>query len=183
VVVGIVLILSITFASGSRFTAPIDVDTYVDAEHANQSFSGDNILWATSVEGNPVKQTYISFVNTFGASGIFNPDMVDSATLKLLAARVDAPGDVKAYLIHEAVLDATWNDKPIYNTSDSVNLRIDKEGEHILDVTPLIKEAVKTCTEGCPYSIALVAGDNVSIGFASNESNEGKPVLGYTTPD
>jgi hypothetical protein len=183
VLIGMVLILATTSAYGSRFTAEIDVDTYVDAENANQSFSEDNLLWATSVEGNPAKEVYISFINTFGASGIFNPEKVDSATLKLLAAKVGAPGEVKAYLIHEAVLDATWNDKPIYNTSDSVSLNIDKEGEYILDVTPLIKKAVETCTEGCPYSIALVAEDNASIGFASKESQEGKPVLEYTTPE
>jgi hypothetical protein len=167
VLIGMVLILATTSAYGSRFTAEIDVDTYVDAENANQSFSEDNLLWATSVEGNPAKEVYISFINTFGASGIFNPEKVDSATLKLLAAK----------------LDATWNDKPIYNTSDSVSLNIDKEGEYILDITPLIKKAVETCTEGCPYSIALVAEDNASIGFASKESQEGKPVLEYTTPE
>ena len=178
-----VLILATTSAYASKFTAEIDVGTYVDAENANQSFSEDNLLWATSVEGNPAKEVYISFINTFGASGIFNPENVESATLKLLAAKVDAPGEVKAYLIHEAVLDATWDDKPIYNASDSVNSSIDKRGEYFLDVTPLIKEAVKTCTEGCPYSIALVAGDSTSIGFASKESQEGKPVLEYTTPE
>ena len=181
--IGMILVLATASASASRFTAEIDVDTYVDAQNANQSFSNDNLLWATSVQGNPVKEAYISFINTFGASGIFNPENVESATLKLHASKVDAPGKVKAYLIHEAVMDATWNEKPIYNASDSVNLNIDKEGEYLLNVTPLIKEAVKTCTEGCPYSIALVAEDSTSIAFASKESQEGKPVLEYTTPE
>ena len=177
--IGLVLIMASTHASASRFTAEIDVDTYVDAANANQSFSEDNLLWVASEKGNPVKEAYISFINTFGASGIFNPANVDSATLKLNASRIDAPGHVRVYLIHEAVMDATWNDRPTFNASNSVDLSVDKKGEYLLDVTPLIKEAVETCTEGCPYSMAIVAEDNASIGFASKESKEGKPVLEY----
>jgi hypothetical protein len=50
-----------------------------------------------------------------------------------------------------------------------------------MDVTPLIKMAVKTCTEGCPYSIVLIADGNTSIGF-SKEAQQ-KPTLEYTTVD
>jgi hypothetical protein len=49
-----------------------------------------------------------------------------------------------------------------------------------MDATPLIKMAVKTCTEGCPYSIVLVADDGASIGFSKDAQ---KPALDYITAD
>ncbi|MDD1741756.1 MAG: DNRLRE domain-containing protein [Methanotrichaceae archaeon] len=181
---GLILTLSGSIAAGGSYKAEMDVDTYVDSNNANQSFSEDKLLWISSADGVPTKEAYLSFVNTFGSIGIFRPENVESAKLKLNAERVDAPGAVKAYLIHGAVLDATWNDRPTYNvTSASSYANVDKVGEYIIDVTPLIKEAVKICTEGCPYSIALVAENNTTLGFASMESSQGKAVLEYTTLD
>ena len=75
---------------------------------------------------------------------------------------------------------ATWKDKPEYNTNISASLDVQKADEYSMDVTPLIKEAVKTCTEGCPYSLVLVAGDNASLGFSKDTQ---KPSLDYTTAD
>jgi hypothetical protein len=182
-ILGMILILSGSLASGGSFKAEMDVDTYVDSNNANKSFSEDELLRISSVDGNPVREAYFSFINTFGSLGIFSPENVDSATLKLYASGVDAPGEIRAYLIHGAVLDATWNDKPSYNTSAYGKINVDKEGEYIIDVTPLIKEAVKICTEGCPYSIALVAENNTNLGLASMESSQGRAILEYTTSD
>jgi hypothetical protein len=180
-IIGLILALSGSIASGGIFRAEMDVDTYVDSSNANQSFSEDKVLWTSSADGMPIKEAYLSFVNTFGSIGVFRPENVESAQLKLYAERVDAPGAVKAYLIHGAVLDATWNDRPIYDASVSGNISVDKKGEYLIDVTPLLKQAVKICTEGCPYSIALVAENNTIIGFASMESSQGKAILEYTT--
>ena len=48
----------------------------------------------------------------------------------------------------------------------------------------MIKKAVEVCTEGCPYSIVLVAQDGASVGFTSAEASaEKKPVLEYENSD
>ncbi|MCJ7443844.1 MAG: DNRLRE domain-containing protein [Methanotrichaceae archaeon] len=179
-----VLVLAVSIAAGGSYEAKLDVDTYVDADNVNQSFSDDNVLWITSMNNESVKEAYLGFVNTFGSTGIFTPEDIESATLKFYATNVENPGEVKAYLIHGAVLDsATWEDKPSYSTTKFGDIYIDKEGEYAIDITPLIREAVETCTEGCPYSVALVAENNASMGFASKESSNGKAILEYTMPE
>ena len=51
-------------------------------------------------------------------------------------------------------------------------------------MTSIIQKAVETCTEGCPYSIILVAEDDASVGFTSSEaSDENKPILEYVTEE
>ena len=51
---GIFLLLAATAAAGS-FKAEMDVDTYVDANNANQSFADSDLLWAASQDGKPDK--------------------------------------------------------------------------------------------------------------------------------
>ena len=70
---GIFLLLAATAAAGS-FKAEMDVDTYVDADNANQSFADSDLLWAASHEWKLNKQVYLSFINLFGTQGIFKPD-------------------------------------------------------------------------------------------------------------
>jgi hypothetical protein len=51
-------------------------------------------------------------------------------------------------------------------------------------VTSIIKKAVETCTEGCPYTIVLVAEGDASVEFTSSEaSKENKPTLEYVTEE
>jgi hypothetical protein len=181
---GIFLLLAATAAAGS-FTAEMDVDTYVDADKANQSFSDSDLLWAASVGAQPTKEVYLSFINVLGAQGIFKPEQIASATLTLDAAKVDKPGKVKAYFLHGAAFDTVnWYDKADYDAevySSPVN--IDETGSYTLDVTSIIKKAVETCTEDCPYSIVLVAEDDASVGFASSKASGNGPVLKYETEE
>jgi hypothetical protein len=179
---GLAVLLSAASAAAGDFKVQMDVATYVDAANANANFSMNNdTLWAASADGKPVKEVYLSFVNNFGTVGVFNPDKVTSATLKLNAKNVSKTGTIKAYIAHGATSEiTTWKDKPEYNTNVSSSLDVQKVGEYTMDVTPLIKEAVKTCTEGCPYSLVLVADDNASIGFSKDTQ---KPSLDYTTAD
>jgi hypothetical protein len=180
---GLAVLLSAASAAAGDFKVQLDVATYVDASNANANFSVNNdTLWAASTNGKPEKEVFLSFVNNFGAAGTTNPDKVTSATLKLTGKEVDNPGIIKAYFVHGATPEiATWNDKPEYNSSVSASLDVQKVGENTMDVTPLIKMAVRTCTEGCPYSIVLIADGNTSIGF-SKEAQQ-NPTLEYTTVD
>lgn len=180
VLVGLAVLLSAASAAGGNFKAQMDVSTYVDASNADMNFSENDTLQVSSADGKPVKEAYLSFVNNFGTVGVFKPDAVKSAILKLYAKNVETPGKVKAYLVHGATLDtATWNDKPEYESGVSASQDIQKDGKYTIDVTPLIKKAVEICTEGCPYSIAIVAEDNASMEFSKTASE--KPSLEYTT--
>lgn len=177
---GIFLLLAATAVAGS-FTAKMDVETYVDANAANQSFEDSDLLWAASQGNEPEKVVYLGINNIFGAQGIFNPDQIASATLALDVARVDNPGKVRAYFLHEATLDTmTWYDKLDYS-SDASSSPVDivNVGSYSIDVTSLIKKAVESCTEGCPYSIVIVAEDDASVGFASSGASGNNPTLTY----
>ncbi len=184
-ITGIFLLLAATSAAGS-FKAEMDVDTYVDANNANQSFEDSDLLWATSQGGAPKALVYLSFINLFGSQGVFKPEQIASATMILDAVQIDKPGNVKAYFLHGATLDTTtWYDKTDYDAevfSSPVN--VEKVGSYTLDVTSIIKKAVETCTEGCPYSIVIVAEDDASLAFTSSKaSKENKPTLEYVTEE
>ena len=182
---GMLLLLAATATAGS-FKAEMDVDTYVDANNSSQSFADSDLLWAASLNGNSTNQVYLSVINLFGSQGIFKPEQIASATLTLDVAQVDKPGKITAYYLHGETLDTTtWDDKTDYNadvSSSSVN--VDKEGSYTWDITPIVKKAVETCTEGCGYSVVLVAENNSSVAFASSEaSKENMPTLEYVTEE
>jgi hypothetical protein len=179
---GIFLLLAATALAGS-FTAEMDVETYVDANNTNQSFADSDLLEAASQGNQPEKLVYLSVINTFGSQGIFKPEQIVSATLTLDAAQVDNPGKVKAYYKHGETFDTTtWYDKADYDSKvSSPSLSIEKEGSYTLDVTSLIKKAVETCTEGCGYSIVIVAEDDASVAFASGRASGNGPVLKFET--
>ncbi len=183
-IIGLFLLLAATASAGS-FKANMDVDTYVDANNSNESFSESDTLWAASEDGQPAKEVYLSFVNLFGSQNIFKPEQIQSATLTLDVSKVETAGEIKAYFVHGATLGtATWNDKPEYNSNVSASVEVEKEGSYTIDVTPLIQKAVEVCTEGCPYSIVLVAQDGASVGFTSAKASaEKKPVLEYENSD
>lgn len=183
--VGIFLILAASAAAGS-FTAEMDVDTYVDAEMADQSFSDSDLLWASSQGGESSKEVYLSIINILGSQGVFDPEQIASATLTIEAAQVDRPGKISAYFLHGATLDGTaWSDKEDYDISASSDpVDVAEEKSYSIDVTGIIRKAVETCTEGCPYSIVLVAEDDASVAFYSSESAKGeKPTLEYVTEE
>ncbi len=179
---GIILLLAATAVAGS-FTAKMDVETYVDANNANQSFEDSDLLWAASQGSQPEKQVYLSVINMLGSQGVFKPEQIAAAMLTLDAAQVDKPGKVRAYYKHGETLDTTtWYDKADYDSEvSSPSLNIDKEGSYTLDITSLVKKAVETCTEGCGYSIVIVAEDDASVGFASGRASGNGPVLEYET--
>ena len=145
-----------------------------------------DLLWVTSDNGTPVNETYLSFVNLFGSQGIFNSSQIKSATLTLDAANVEETGKVTAHLSKGATFDnVNWYDKGEYDGNvTAVPVDIEKQGSYSLDVTSIIKKAVETCTEGCPYTIVLVAEGEASVEFTSSEaSSENKPTLEYVTEE
>jgi len=180
---GLILLLASVAAAGS-YSAEMDVETYVDESNANQTYADSETLWAASENGAPSKIIYLSVINLFGSQSIFKPDQVKSATLTLDASEVETPGEITAYFLHGETLDTTtWYDKSDYDSSvSSLPVEIEDAGSYTLDVTDIIKKAVESCSEGCPYSIVLVAEDDASVGFASSEASEGNgPVLEYET--
>jgi hypothetical protein len=183
--ISIFLMLAASAAAGS-FTAEMDVDTYVDRDNASQSFSDSDLLWTSSQGGESTQEVYLSFINVFGSEGIFSPDQIESATLTLEAADVNTTGKITAYYMHGATLDtATWDGKDDYDADTySDPVEISGTGSYTIDVTDIIQKAVETCSEGCPYSIVLVADDDASVAFFSSESHDGSgPTLEYTTAD
>ena len=142
-IMGIFLLLAATATAGN-FTAEMDVETYVDANNANQSFADSDLLWAASLGKEPTKQVYLSVINMFGTQGIFNPEQIASATLTLDATQVDKPGKIKAYFLHGATFDTmTWYDKTDYNAEVSSSpVDVEKVGSYTLDVTSIIKNCL-----------------------------------------
>jgi hypothetical protein len=179
----ICIIALVGAATAGQFNATLDVDAYVDKNKADESFSDGNTLWTTSSDGISEKEAYLGFINTLGSEGIFTPEALKSASLKVYVSEVEKPGKVDAYLLHGATLDTlTWNDTETYYQNTRASVDISKAGEYTIDVTPLIRKAVEVCTEGCPYTIVLVAEDSASVGFGSSESNEAA-TLTYRTED
>jgi hypothetical protein len=183
-VIGLIALMGFAYAAGGHFTAPLDVDTFVSKASPDTNFSDSTTLWAASEGGDPTSEVYLSFVNLFGSQGLFSSNNVESATLKLYATEIKKPGIITAYLLHGATSStATWNDKADYDKAANATISIDKEGSVNVDIMPIIKKAVETCTEGCPYSIVLVANGDASIGFASSENSDREKIatLEYAT--
>lgn len=180
---GMILLLAGCAAAGS-FTAEMDVDTYVNQSDANQTYADSPVLWAASEDGAATKMVYLSVINLFGSQSIFKPDQITSATLTLDAVEVESAGKVTAYFLHGATLEtATWYDRADYDSSVSSSaVEVEDTGSYTWDVTDIVKKAIETCTDGCPYSIVLVAEDDAAVGFASGESDDGdEPELKYET--
>ncbi len=179
--IGLAVLFSVTSTQAGSFSPSTDVSTYVDASSANESFSENNTLWVSSADGKPTEIAYLSFVNDFVTNSASKPDKIQSATLKIYAHNVEKPGKITAYFVEGPTFsEATWTDKPKYDSSTSASLTIDKPGEYSVDVTPIIKKAVEKCLE-CGYSIAFVADSNASIEFSKKAPE--KPSLVYTTAD
>jgi hypothetical protein len=181
-----IFLLLAAAAAAASFTAEMDVDTYVDSDNANQSFADSDLLWAASDGGAPNKEVYLSFINLLGSQGIFKPEQLSHASLTVDAVQVDRPGKVTAYFLHGATFDtANWYTKDDYDSEVfSSSVEVNEAGSYEFDVSPIIKKAVETCTEGCPYTIVLVADGDASVAFASSKSSDGdKPTLEYSTEE
>lgn len=193
-IIGTLLLLVASGSAGS-FVAELDVDTYVNSIEDEDSYGDSELLWVSSGDDDDdddegsINETYLSYVNLFGSQGLFKPDQIKSATLSLNVSQVDDEGEIKAYFLEGATFDTlTWKDKAEYDlevSSESAEIDEDDKGEVIeLDVTPIIKKAIEVCAEGCPYTIVLVADDDVSVAFLSSEaSDEDMPVLEYITEE
>jgi hypothetical protein len=171
-VLGLIVLTGAAYAV--LVTAPLTDDTFISQASPEMSFSENDTLWAISEGGNSISEVYLGFKNNFNTSGVFSPNNVASAALKLYATEVKKPGKIAAYLVHgsPALITLTWNDKVNYDTQANATININEEGEYTLDVTSLIKRAVATCEGGCPYSIVLISQDDASIGFASMENSD-----------
>ncbi len=179
--IGLLVMLAATAAAVTSDVI-LDEDNYVDANDANQSFSDNDTLLVASVDEKPIKEVYLSLRNNFGTTNAFNPEAIKSATLDLTVTQVENPGEIRIYFVHGSSIGITWLNKPVYDSSVSVPFNVEEKGSYTLDVTPLIKKAVESCIEDCPYSMVLVAGDSASVGFASSEGSEkNKPSLEYVT--
>lgn len=174
------LLLLFGSACAGTFTAGLDADTYVDRENPDATFGDATTLWVSSSSGEPAKIAYIGFINAFGNQGIFSPDQVSTATLKLTVSEVEKPGVIKVYFVYGYISpELTWNDAPEAVENASSEIEIDSPGEYTLDATDIVREAVRTCTEGCPYGLKIVAEGDASIGLASSEVSKGSTELKY----
>lgn len=180
VLVGLAALLSAAYAAEGSFKVGTDVMTYVDASNADTSFSDNDTLWVSSVDGKPVKEAYLSFINNFITAQATKPDRIQSATLKIYAKTVEKPGMIKAYFVEGPTLaPVTWDTKPEYERNVSASLDVQKSGEYSLDVTPIVKRAIEACPGECGYSVVLIADDNASIELSKKAPE--KPSLEYTT--
>jgi hypothetical protein len=151
-------------------------DTYTDAENEAKSFGEERVLWVASENGQPVKIAYLSFA---GMTTL--PQQISSASLKMYAKEVERPGKMSIHLYNQAAMDIiTWADQPEYDPEALGTLNIQEPGWQTWDATAFVKKAAVECSEGCPFSVVLVAEGDASISFASLEGlAEEKPVLQY----
>lgn len=163
-------------AGAVKISPALQMDTYTDAGNADQSFGEENIIWAASEGGVPTKIAYLSFV---GITAL--PQQVKSASLKMYAKEIERPGKVSLCLYDNAAMDTiTWSDQPEYDTEALGTLDIQETGWQIWDATDFMKKAAEECSEGCPFSLVLVAEGDASISFVSQDgSAEEKAVLEY----
>lgn len=114
-----------------HFPVLMDSDTYVDAEHVNESFGESDVLWASSTGGTPAKVAYLSFINDFVTNSVSSPDQIEAAKLVLNAAKVERPGKITAYFVEgPTTSEATWEGKSSYDTGASASLDVQADGEY-----------------------------------------------------
>jgi len=155
-------------AGAAKISPALLTDTYTDAENEDQSFGEESILWASSQSGKPVRVAYLSFA---GMTTL--PQQISSASLKIFVKEVEKPGKLSLHLYNQAAMDIiTWADQPEYDTEILGSLDIEGPGWQTCDATSFVRKAAVECSEGCPFSVVLVAEDNASISIASLEGSE-----------
>jgi len=166
-------------ASAGSFSPRLIDDAYVDAEEEDENFGLEDELWVSSEEGEPAMITYLYFLKI----GSKSEDEIESATLSLYATDVDNPGEVSIHFSEEGFSQdtVTWSDELEYDETADHTVEISEEGWYDFDATEIVKKAIERCPS-CPFSVFIVAEDDASIAFASQEGSEDdKPVLKYTS--
>lgn len=171
------IVLLAGMAAAGAISPELVVDTYMEAEEEDETFADEEILWATSEDGDPVRITFLTFREM-----VMLADQIESGELRMYVAVVDSPGEVTLYFYDMAVLETeTWADLPSYDEEPLATIEIEEDGWAAWDATSLVKRAAEECSEGCPFTAVLVAEGDASIGFASMEgSDDEMAVLEYT---
>ncbi|HPJ30066.1 MAG TPA: DNRLRE domain-containing protein [Methanothrix sp.] len=182
-----VLMVGATFAAVWSSEEVLKGDSYIDAGAEDDNFGTEEILWVSSEDDEPVKESWLYFdTNEIKeALGIESADDVVSATLKIYAQEVEAEGEVEIHFYNEGFYEETivWEGKPDYDEEDDANIDVSEEGWCEVDVTDIVKKAIEECPD-CPFSMVLVADDDASVGFASKEDSDGNvPELTVETGD
>jgi len=163
-------------AGAGKFAPALQMDTYTDAGNKEQSFGPEDTLWVSSQNGQPEKIAYLAFA---GMTTL--PQQISTGSLKMYVKEVERPGKVSIHLYNQAAMDIiTWADQPEYDPEVLGTLDIQGPGWQTWDATAFVKKAAVECSEGCPFSVVLVAEGDASISFTSMEgSADEKPVLQY----
>lgn len=166
----------IGIAGAGKFAPALQMDTYTDAGNKEQSFGSEDTLWVSSQNGQPEKIAYLAFA---GMTTL--PQQISAGSLKMYVKEIERPGKVSIYLYNQAAMDIiTWADQPEYDPEVVGTLEIQGPGWQTWDAAALVKKAAEECSEGCPFTVVLVAEGDASISFASLEgSAEEKAVLQY----
>jgi hypothetical protein len=101
---------------------------------------------------------------------IMLPQQISSASLKMYVKEVERPGKVSLYLYDQAAMDTiTWADQTEHDPEavGTLDIQEQERGWQTWDATAFVKKAAAECSEGCPFSVVLVADDIASIEFAS----------------
>ena len=163
-------------AMAAKISPALQMDTYANASNKEQSFGSEDTIWVSSQNGQPVRITYLTFA---GMTTL--PQQISSASLKMFVREVERPGKVSIHLYNQAAMDSiTWADQPEYDPEALGTLDIQGTGWQTWDAAAFVKKAAEKCSEGCPFSVILVADGNATISFASMEgSAEEKAALQY----
>ncbi|MDD1753333.1 MAG: DNRLRE domain-containing protein [Methanotrichaceae archaeon] len=154
-------------AGAAEISPALQMDTYTDAGIEEQSFGTDDTLWVASENGQPTRIAYL----TFGGMTAL-PQQISSGRLKVYVKEVERPGKVSIHLYNQAAMDIiTWADQPDFDPEALGTLDIRGMGWQTWDATAFVKKAAAECSEGCPFSVVLVADDDVSIAFTSMEGS------------
>jgi len=163
-------------AGAAKISPALHMDTYTDSGNEEESFGTDDTLRVASENGQPIRIAYLTFA---GMTAL--PQQISSGSLKMYAKEVERPGKVSLHLYNQAAMDiVTWADQPDFDPGSLVTLDIQEPGWQTWDATAFVKKAAAECSEGCPFSMVLVAEGDAAISFASMEdSSTEKAVLQY----
>jgi hypothetical protein len=170
------IVLLAGIAAAATFSPALVGDTYMDASEEDETFAGAETLRASSDGGEPVRIAFLVY------SEMVKLAMeIEAGELRAYVTEVERPGEVTLYFYDMAVLETeTWRDMPRYDDEPLATLNIRETGWAIWDATALLKKAADECSEGCPFTVVLVAEGDASIGFISMEgSSDKKAVIEY----
>ncbi len=170
------IVLLAGIAAAATFSPALVVDTYMDASEEDETFADAETLWASNDGGEPVRIAFLVY-----SEMVKLPMEIESGKLRAYVTNVERPGEVTLYFYDMAVLETeTWREMPRYDDEPLATLNIQETGWATWDATALVKKAAEECSEGCPFTVVLVAEGDASIGFASMEgSSDETAVIEY----